>query len=991
MFSRFNLFFLSLILLIISSCGLKIGEKSRQKKAVEIKTTACIDSSVQTINQMFKAQALDQQIAPAIECFSSAILNFTTNVQGENKNYFTADEIVYFLNKNFLKKDKKINLDLVNQLMIFKVSVLGGNDYQLTKTELTRLSQIIEIIKPEIVNINSSMDVLTKNWNFKLMSANTKELQFKTAVNSLDKLTDLFFAQFSKQHSEYDINQGLNLIKEFMRYTKDSQDSIDNLEKYRKLIFAIKNNLISPTAYVKPSDWMKISKSLSSTIHLILREEFFTQNYNTENLISADNKTSKYGTLIQDISLAISQVLALSDNKKLTLEQMTELFDVSFKAFSVDLNFSLATVKTLTQIKNALILQANTNENTWDKTDFNLLSSQLEILFVELGNIRNIIHEMDKDNSWKTNYPLFQKFESQISQSADHLIQIFQGQYDIDNVKSLIATLKETELIESTDLSEKYDKYNLTLMSLKKLITNNENTLLLSTDLKNILFTGKNIYLHYLEYQNYIEPIKYSSRAFPAAAINILPKIVSTLNTSLDLNAKNYFSTENILLAYEAYRVDFEKKAFLTDDSLRIVFNALYDHILIKPEHRQAGFVLAGFNKEAVSNIEIYANHLFNSNRLINDIISPDELITQVDLVSRIHSLINSTKNTADKNLLTEISSAFSGNVPLSAKNNFLKIFDSNSNIFTADDLRTSHLARLISRILIHSYSLSLENISYLEISEYFKSASLTLEELEFTFVQLRTVLIELDLVNPTNEKFMTKRFREADLFTTRSNGDGLAQYLEIHDLIIHIMSGTARAEAVHDQIFSQCLTPEALPLNRYTEIGESCLQDVYFKYDQGFEFLPSFIKLKSDMGETIYKDHAKNLLVAAGYIPNDRNIVLLDDADNFPHIVQYIEMMFAQFDADKDGHLIKEEALMAFPVYKKTIQKVVSSMSGGEKIKEAQLPGVFIYFLRNGHGPRNVIEKLQFMAFINDEKKWIVNASRFDVGIVFKFIAEAP
>jgi hypothetical protein len=235
----------------------------------------------------------------------------------------------------------------------------------------------------------------------------------------------------------------------------------------------------------------------------------------------------------------------------------------------------------------------------------------------------------------------------------------------------------------------------------------------------------------------------------------------------------------------------------------------------------------------------------------------------------------------------------------------------------------------------------------------------------------------------------MIKRFQEADLFVSRSNGDDLASFLEIHDIAIHLISGTARATKTHDNIYTHCLTPAALPLNRYTEVPEACLLDAYYKFNEGFEFLPLYSALKIDMGEALNKDYDIKLLTAAGYIPNDRQTVLLDDADNFPHIVQYIEMMFAQFDADLDGALTKEEALTAFPVYKNLIRTVVKSMEGGDKIKEEQLPGVFIYFLKNGRGPKNVIEKLQFMAFIGNEKKWIVNATRFDIAVVFQFLAQ--
>ena len=66
-------------------------------------------------------------------------------------------------------------------------------------------------------------------------------------------------------------------------------------------------------------------------------------------------------------------------------------------------------------------------------------------------------------------------------------------------------------------------------------------------------------------------------------------------------------------------------------------------------------------------------------------------------------------------------------------------------------------MARLIFRILNQSYSGSLTNIAGFDQPVTRTKTYLTSDELEAAFVQLRSVLIELDVVNPDNEKFHFK------------------------------------------------------------------------------------------------------------------------------------------------------------------------------------------------------------------------------------------
>lgn len=990
MLSNLKLSHIALCILIgaISSCGLKVGETAKDDSAVEIKSVACLDASVESLKRIFKAEARDAEVAPALNCLSTTIQTFTVNIKGANKDYFTTQELVYFLNKNIITKGSKIPDSLANEIMKIKVSILGGKTDQFTKAELNQLRRIIDQVTPDAVRLNKHMGVIVKKWNYSQLSKTEKEKKFNEAHGALTSFTDKLFSYFSKEPTEYDINSGIDLIKEFLAYSDATPEHIQDVETYRTIAVAVKKNLIGEKSpKIKNTDWPVVSKALSSTLFLIQRNAYFMKVDAPDYEFSAKNKVSRYGLMAQDIAIDVFEVLNMQSDRIVTHEEIAETFNVVFAAFDMKVKITTSMMKDISLLKNAIIDVDDLNEvNAWNKNDFKLLATKLNTLLREVGMVLTTIDQMDQDPIWKTDYSVFNQREVEFVQSINKVVATFEGRYDLQYIKPLLNSLKEAELINDSKFLTDYDKYYNVIVSAKKLVTSVGGTSLKSNDLKNLLSLAGRAYFHVLEYNNYIKPIEYKNEKFASSILNILPKAKITLTDALKYNLNGFFSTEEFLETYSLACRDLELKPILTNPSLEVVLKALWSHILINPDRRISGQILPGLNQEALNNLYMYVKLLFDGNRLGSEIFKSNANPTQTQLVSTIHEIMNKTIDPYELQILKEMDAAFSGPVPLTTQNGLLRILDVNSDSYSYADMQMSNIVRVVARLLTFSYASSLDTISQMDQMQ----SQLTLDELRFAFDQLKPVIYEKDIVNPEVIDFMGKRFQDANLFVSRANGDDFASFLEIHDIAIHLITGSARASKTHDNIYNHCLTPAALPLNRKTEIYDLCLLDTYFLFNDGFEFLPQFTAQKTILGEAKNKEYSYNLLLAAGLIPNEKQVVLLDDADNFPHIVQYIEMMYAKFDANRNGELDKDEALAAFPTFKNMIKKVVTSMEGASKIKEDQYPGVFIYFLKYGKGPKTVIEKLQFMSFISNDKKWILNATRFDIGIVFKFIADS-
>ena len=133
-----NLFFVLVVGLGLSSCGIKLQEKPRVKDIVELKNNVratavdeiselsgsdCFKASNQQIEKFFDGFATDAGIQGALNCYSRAVITFRDYVRGAKVGYFTENEIRIFIQNNFLKNKKFVMTPALTE-EIFKIKVL---------------------------------------------------------------------------------------------------------------------------------------------------------------------------------------------------------------------------------------------------------------------------------------------------------------------------------------------------------------------------------------------------------------------------------------------------------------------------------------------------------------------------------------------------------------------------------------------------------------------------------------------------------------------------------------------------------------------------------------------------------------------------------------------------------------------------------------------------------------------------------------------------
>lgn len=959
---------------VLSSCGVRFSESEKDNSKLDLDTGACLQQASKDFQLYIKGEARDVQVESAVNCISDTLRTFATSVNGQNKQYYTVDEIKYFVEENVFKDGTKMDAKFIQQVFEFKTSIIGGVKEHITKAEFKKIADIFDSIAPDLIAVNPDMKIYVGKWTTTGMTFDEKRHKFKIASLKMNEIATKVFGRFNSGVGDYPVNSFLDLVKSALVQFKVDQVTIDQIESYRGLAVEIKKKLIGKGEIIKPQDWPQIGYALSKVLEIKMIGKYF----NPKESADSAQQLKYLSLLIEDIFESVAKAMNDSKVEQLTPADMLDLSKQIFKVvdekIKVDQNF----VTAVTMFKNILVAPTAQNGNNWTLSDIQQLASKIDFLMNEASIILNTYKEITSAS--KLTYEDFENKEKVIQQSADHILQYFAGSFDIKNVKFVLEQVQKTELLGDNDLLKNYDQTYSVIKGASRILTGNSSTLLTSQNLQNIVYSSARLYLHFMEFKYFMKPYSVYSEEFSTAALKLNDKLNVTLKASLQYHPKQGWQAADILKTYSEVTASGFMDKYITDNSLDIVIKVLLRNVLNKPEDRLAGKALSSFNELAVDRLQQIVKKFFFSQVITARVIKAGEALSPATVKSRISSLLQQYSNNADAiRNLQEMSSVVNVSVPMTFDNNKqMKIANGVAQQYREYDLNVSTLARAVSWILIQSASKSINNINNL--------VGLTKAEFQEFYDFVRPVVLELDLIAKENTTFVGSRFMEANLFVVHANGDNYANYYEIHDLILHIMSGTTRSNLLIKPMLQACNSKFANTFDRYTPINASCAINFLYNYKNGFDSLTDYLNFKVQVPKADVYESYRNIMLATGYQDGAKE-AQVQNLQDFPHAIQYVEMLFAKYDTDRSGTLNKEEALKAFPTFKSTIQDALAKQNAS--VKDKELPGVFIYFLKHGRGPKGIIEKLEFKLFISSESKWKVEANRLNVAKVFAFLSQ--
>lgn len=992
MLSKYCRILLSGVLFLTLGCGLKLGEKNKTANVLEIKSASCLDQSVSQLKLFFAGDATDEQVSESFMCLQDVLLAFKDKVRGQDPDSYTPAEIAGYIAKKFAKEGGGgLSSGLLVEIMKLKVILVGGEAGKLTKNEIQALSSIIARLKNDVVKLNPHMKIIVSKWKAET-SPEMKEKKFLDAKAAFEGFLNRIALLLGSSGRPYELNSLLNLAIEAIKNNPTGSDTVTLINNARNFVIKFKMTLIGGSEALVDKEWVPFAKAIGEVFFQSLRFKYFFNELTEEQIAE---KFKVYELVGTDVSNLLADLLIFKNVSLLKNSEIIDLLETA-KPILTSLNVNAELINQVGKLKVMLLgnHEGGNGHLAWSTNDFKNLSLKLPALLKNAGTVAgNLKHLKANKVGFRKNeikYEDFTHAENLVHAAVNEISMLIQDSYDLNDLRALAVSLSETLLKDKLKLPENFNALMEAAKSAKYTLTGDEGTVLTKQNIQLLLNVGIHGYTNYVEYTNFVGVFTLEEKEFAAAFAKVFAKIKATLGLELQLKATHMITAPEISQLVLALQTQKLLKTTFTQKSLDSLFKGLFENILNPPDNRLAKKILPGLNSQALQVISEELHFWISNQLLITALFENKAEYTKAELLTAL-----SKKNkTASAEELTKVVTV-AGLMNFNDKG-YLKILTETNGLYHIKDLNNTNLTRSMARVLIRAYANDLDRAT--------KLGGVVLEEVQFGFDQLKDFIVNLDLVDPSNTTFISSRFREANLFLGPSNGDTMASFEEINHLILHILSGKQRAATVETVALQKCLkVPNEL--GSKNEVGQGCLLDVYFAEENAFSDMPGFAKMKvdkDDKGELKItpeqnKTYYLSLLKAAGYVPNDKvpdeeRTVMMGDANLFPHVVQYVEMIYFSHDTNHDGYLQKEEGIKAFPVFAEVMKPVQKQFSLDDK----EMVGLFIWLLKKGTVfPINNMKKFakDHECNMNNDSKtcaqdWTVNASRVDIGKIFNLIA---
>jgi hypothetical protein len=250
--------------------------------------------------------------------------------------------------------------------------------------------------------------------------------------------------------------------------------------------------------------------------------------------------------------------------------------------------------------------------------------------------------------------------------------------------------------------------------------------------------------------------------------------------------------------------------------------------------------------------------------------------------------------------------------------------------------------------------------------------------EFAAAYQDLRPFLVALGLIEENNTTFGDRVMREANLFTSRGNGDDILNFVEMIEYVHYILSGIDAGKALVTGMKNDC------PVVNDT-VQAPCFRVAFRKYfSDRFAHLPLMVAYTTTLSDKGWANLLKALEKANRDEGASNDPIKVGDIYEMGVLLEYIETVMLRFDADLNGRLDLQEGLSALPLFQATLAEF---MDVNPKKKAKDIRAVFTYMLHYGKIPdkKDPVSIVKFLLWKWNEKSWKVDADR---GVLLQILA---
>jgi hypothetical protein len=636
---------------------------------------------------------------------------------------------------------------------------------------------------------------------------------------------------------------------------------------------------------------------------------------------------------------------------------------------------------------------------------------------------------------WNSQFGSFASNQRYFREAESSLVEVFKGlgimiedSYDLNDLGKIAEEFEKLYPSQGTgsSVTAKIKRYLPLAIAARQVLFSDNQSVVTKEQWSPLLVTGGQFFGKLLFYDYFIAKPGAVAGA-PLAHGNGLVSLSQLLRESLNI-------LDQIIEKKPRQAILFSDLEKLTDavnrakmlpanidlKTINNLVNVIFVKVLIRPERRLQGDPPLGLTKEATSIIrdefalwseaqKFYEDEVFKAVPSGGQVLGADIL----------RLLTAGNQSSVVRN---ELKAIFESPQSRAVDRQGRLVISSQEYPYTIEAVDTLNFVRLLSRLVVRSYSMDLNRVN--------TYSGITSAEANLLFSDIRPFIVSMGLISVDDTSFADSRFREANLFTPRGNGDDLASFIELSDLVLDILSGLKLDSMVKAKLSSQdpqvgCPLVHDLAANQ-DKIKVSCFVDTYRReLDQIFSSMPmqrDYMKSlprcrkislmpwitspalrakattddRAQVGEDNIESYLAacsesfdsmlvSILEAAGYVPEANGIVQISATSLVPHVMQYIETMMQRFDKNRDGVLDKTESMGAYPV----LRPILSTVSGYTDDKT--LRGLLGWFLINGRPPKTLSDKAYFyLIFRNSEDNWDIHTTQGKLASILGFIGDA-
>ncbi len=974
-------------LFVLSACDSKIGEAPPPPAAQEFSGTQCLSDAKPIVKNFVIGEASDREVAATWDCVSGAIDKFRRYVRGDAGDRYTPQELATFLEKNFLD-GAVVTPELQRQFMKLKQVFIGGTDTYISRVEIEKVIRLLGSLKQMTLKLNPYMKVISLNWNVNEYGFQSDVVHFEKANVEIQNAAKTLASLIEANGQSYAFADFVVLMNEMGGLFGEEWDFPEVIRTYLPVISKVKKALAGGDENsIAPNEWRRFTLLGARGYVQFMRYHYFIKSVPET---GTGYRLSYLARTVEDILSVFQDLVSEKPEGVVSRREIAELLK-TFEVISPQFKVSDALVFEGMKLKQLFFGGSVDSLSTTDFESARLKVSRIKVL-IERALPYYSIYGREWDPSIydrEEAISLFLESQHVLETTVREAGSLFEGAYDLNDLKDFVREIETLYPPKEGDehYSEKVNDYLPLVIDVKNIILGGNDSSLRKANWSVLLSFTSRIYSDYLFYDYFLKdtdfkqgPIIKSWSLMVNQTFNIVRDLLG-VKESVQLSKAEL----NVIMRH-LVRLKVLPEA-ITVNSLDQLIKVVLNNFLQTPEDRLSGKVPNALTMSSIEVIRQEVQYWLDGELLISEItdgwsdtkgLRSNEFLTILNN-SYAKTLVTMPLRTAAAEMIRQVSSPVTMTVDQQGR---VQISNKQQYLYTRKSMSQLNLNRAASRILIRSFAGDLNRIKSYE--------GVVLPEVESAFQNLKPIFVEMGLLDKSNTGFATSRFMEANIFVPHADGNSTASFTEIADLVGMIMSGLNINTMLREQLVKDCFD-RGVEVTDNSLVNLSCVRSTYKEaMPQAMSATPEYLAFTRKASKDEWAYFMNNVFKAAGYVPNSKNMAKMGDIALTPHVIQYIEMIFTRFDANRDGFISTEEGIKAFPTFKGILKDLAKDQLESGRLKESDLLDVFTFILRYGKPPESLKELARFQFFWKGKPhKWDVWADRVQLSQILGYIAD--